>query len=83
MSLLFQKIKCILCENTKPNAKLMLFCQLFKFLFCNCLGCRILYCFCADFQKVCDNKSETFFYQFSVEAPLFILSISVAIRPLK
>ena len=23
MSLLFQKIKCILCENTKPSAKLI------------------------------------------------------------
>lgn len=49
MSLLFQKIKCILCENTKPSAKLISFYLLFKFLFRNYLECRILYCFCADF----------------------------------
>ena len=30
MSLLFQKIKCILCENTKPSAKLISFCHTTK-----------------------------------------------------
>ena len=30
MSLLFQKIKCILCENTKPSAKLISFWHITK-----------------------------------------------------